>query len=89
MSGYVPAHLRRLVTERANRVCEYCLIHRDDTFFGCEIEHVISEKHGGLTTPENLALACMTCNRLKGTDTPDSSVGCSTRGPTDGLTISV
>jgi hypothetical protein len=68
MSGYVPVHLRRLVAERAEGLCEYCLIHRDDTFFGCEIEHVVSEKHGGLTTPENLALACMTCNRLKGTD---------------------
>ncbi len=68
MSGYVPAHLRRLVAERADGLCEYCLIHHDDTFFGCEIEHVISEKHGGLTTPENLALACMTCNRQKGTD---------------------
>ena len=68
MSGYVPAHLRRLVIERADGLCEYCLIHRDDTFFGCEIEHIISEKHGGLTAPENLALACMTCNRLKGTD---------------------
>jgi hypothetical protein len=68
MSGYVPAQLRRLVAERADGLCEYCLIHRDDTFFGCEIEHVISEKHDGLTTAENLALACMTCNRLKGTD---------------------
>jgi hypothetical protein len=68
MSGYVPAHLRRLVAERADGLCEYCLIHRDDTFFGCEIEHVIAEKHGGLTTPENLALACMTCNRFKGSD---------------------
>lgn len=68
MSGYVPAHLRRRVTERAGGLCEYCLIHRDDTFFGCEIEHVISEKHGGATASENLALACMTCNRHKGTD---------------------
>ena len=68
MSGYVPAHLRRLVPRRAEGVCEYCLIHRDDTFFGCEIEHVISEKHGGPTTAENLAYACMVCNRLKGTD---------------------
>ena len=68
MSGYMPAHLRRLVAERAGDICEYCLIHRDDTFFGCEIEHIISEKHGGATSEENLAFACMTCNRLKGSD---------------------
>jgi 5-methylcytosine-specific restriction endonuclease McrA len=68
MSGYVPAHLRRLVAECASGLCEYGLIHRDDTFFGCEIEHVISEKHGGQTVADNLAFACMTCNRSKGSD---------------------
>lgn len=68
MSSYVPAALRRFVAERAQRLCEYCLIHEDDTFLGCEIEHVISEKHGGATTEENLAYACVFCNRFKGTD---------------------
>ncbi len=32
------------------------------------MEHIISEKHGGATTAENLALACSYCNRAKGTD---------------------
>jgi hypothetical protein len=49
-------------------LCEYCLIHEDDTFLGCEVEHVISEKHGGRTIAENLALACVFCNRFKGSD---------------------
>jgi HNH endonuclease len=65
---YIPAELRRLVLVRAKRTCEYCLIHEDDTFFGCEIDHVISEKHGGLTVAENLAYAYLPCNRNKGTD---------------------
>jgi 5-methylcytosine-specific restriction endonuclease McrA len=52
---YIPAETRRLVISRAGRRCEYCLIHEDDTYFGCEVDHVISEKHGGLTAAENLA----------------------------------
>jgi hypothetical protein len=66
--SYVPAALRKLVAERANGLCEYCLIHDRDTFFGCEMEHVIAEKHGGETTAENLAYACVFCNRRKGSD---------------------
>lgn len=68
MSSYVSAALRRLVIERAERLCEYCLIHEEDTFLGCQLEHIISEKHGGATISENLALACVFCNRAKGTD---------------------
>ena len=68
MSGYVPAALRRLVVERANRLCEYCLIHEDDAYFDLQVEHVIAEKHGGLTVAENLAYACVYCNRYKGSD---------------------
>jgi hypothetical protein len=67
-AGYIPAELRRAVSARARRFCEYCLVHEDDTWFGCEVDHIISIKHGGTTTPENLALACMPCNRAKGTD---------------------
>src|SRR5207244_4512279 len=68
MTSYVSADLRRLVEARANRVCEYCLIHEDDTYFGCQVEHIIAEKHGGPTEAENLAYACAFCNRAKGTD---------------------
>ncbi len=68
MSNYIGEELRRLVSARAEGLCEYCLIHADDTFFGCEVDHVISRKHGGRTEEENLALACLFCNRQKGTD---------------------
>lgn len=69
MSGtYISAELRRLVITRAEGLCEYCLIHDDDTFFGCEVDHVISEKHSGATQEDNLALACLFCNRNKGSD---------------------
>ena len=57
-----------MVVNRADRLCEYCLIHEDDTFFGCEVDHIISLKHNGLTHEDNLAYACAFCNRHKGTD---------------------
>jgi len=68
MSSYVSAALRRLVAERAEYLCEYCLMHEDDAFFGCEIDHIISEKHGGPTEADNLAYACVFCNHAKGSD---------------------
>lgn len=68
MSSYINAELRRLVELRANGACEYCKIHETDTFFGCHVDHIIAEKHGGLTVENNLAYACAVCNRAKGTD---------------------
>ena len=68
MSSYVSAELRRLVASRAGSLCEYCLIHEDDTYLGCQVDHVISEKHRGPTESENLAYACTLCNRAKGSN---------------------
>ena len=67
-SARVGAELRRLVATRANRLCEYCLLHEDDTYLGCEVDHILSRKHGGLTREDNLAYACAPCNRSKGSD---------------------
>jgi hypothetical protein len=67
-TSYIGADLRRRVVMRAERLCEYCLIHEDDTFYGCEVDHIISEKHGGRTHEDNLAYACPFCNRNKGSD---------------------
>jgi hypothetical protein len=65
---YIGAELRRQVIARAEGLCEYCLIHEADTFFGCQVDHIISEKHGGATEAQNLAYACLFCNRHKGSD---------------------
>lgn len=59
---------RRLVIERAQRRCEYCLVHEDVAGFAHEVDHIISRKHGGTSGPANLAYACVLCNRYKGTD---------------------
>lgn len=68
MSTYVPAALHRRVIERAGDRCEYCLFPQRLTLLAFEMEHIISEKHGGETSLENLALAYPYCNRAKGTD---------------------
>lgn len=65
---YIPTALRRLVVERAENRCEYCLLPETIAFFPHEVDHVIAEKHGGQTEAENLAFACWRCNRHKGSD---------------------
>ena len=40
----VSEQLRRQVAERAYHVCEYCLIHENDTFWDCHVDHIISRK---------------------------------------------
>jgi hypothetical protein len=35
---------------------------------GCQVDHIISLKHGGPTAADNLAYACVFCNLQKGTD---------------------
>lgn len=57
-----------MVAQRAGMRCEYCLTHLDDASFAHEVDHILSRQHGGETIAENLAFACMVCNRLKGTN---------------------
>ncbi len=65
---YISEELRRLVAERVDHVCEYCLIAEVDRSSSYQIDHIISVKHGGSTTADNLAYACIFCNLQKGTD---------------------
>jgi len=62
------AELRATVVLRANSSCECCLLHDSDAAFPHEVDHVVSRKHGGQTTANNLAYACMICNRYKGSN---------------------
>ena len=39
-----------------------------DAYFRFQVEHMISRKHSGSSELENLALACVFCNRYKGSD---------------------
>ena len=66
--AYLPAPVRRNVRECAAGYCEYCLLAEVDAFFRHEADHIIAAKHGGVSTPDTLALTCMDCNRFKGSD---------------------
>ena len=68
MARWISAELRQTIANRAKQLCEYCLIAEADTFYGCEVDHIISLKHGGSSELNNLAYACAFCNRAKGTD---------------------
>jgi hypothetical protein len=66
MRRKIPSRIRQEVARRAGYRCEYCLIHEEDTFYGCQVEHIISLKHGGTDDLDNLAYACAFCNYSKG-----------------------
>jgi hypothetical protein len=62
--------LRSVVRERAGGFCEYCRMPDLSAFFAHEPDHIIAAQHGGQSNPENLALACIQCNRFKGPNIP-------------------
>jgi hypothetical protein len=66
--SWISEELRQLVSRRAAGLCEYCLLHEDDSAYGFHVDHVIAEKHGGPTKDHNLCLCCPACNRAKGSD---------------------
>ena len=73
--------LDKAVRERAGGQCEYC--HAPQAYYPerFQIDHIIAQQHGGETSPENLALCCIECNRRKGPNI--SSVDPQTRQRTD------
>ena len=60
-----PDTIRR-VRERAAGRCEYCLLASGLYPGPFQVDHIIAKQHGGTDTVDNLALACMHCNRYKG-----------------------
>lgn len=60
---------------RAGDRCEYCLIYEQDAGFPHQVDHIVSRKHGGSSTADNLALACIICNRYKGSDVASINPG--------------
>ncbi|MCL4805989.1 MAG: HNH endonuclease [Anaerolineae bacterium] len=66
--AYIPSSLRELVFDRAAGQCEYCGVHQRDQSIRHTIDHIVPLAHGGETSEQNLALACMHCNRAKGSN---------------------
>lgn len=57
--------LRSLVREREFNCCAYCRSPERLSVASFEIDHIIPLSAGGKTQPDNLCLACPTCNRYK------------------------
>jgi hypothetical protein len=68
MADDISQHLRREIRARAGGRCEYCLMDEAHLVWGCEVDHILSRKHGGATELSNPAFSCARCNRAKGTD---------------------
>ncbi len=75
MASDINEELRAEISRRADHRCEYCLIHQDDAGFPHQIDHIVSRKHGGSSAPDNLAHACVICNRYKGSDVASVASG--------------
>ncbi|MDC0681956.1 HNH endonuclease [Sorangium atrum] len=73
----VPAALQRRVRKRAADRCEYCRLSQVSQEAAFHVDHIQPRHADGLTTPENLALACVSCSLRKGARThgEDPSTG--------------
>ena len=52
--------------QRAKDRCEYCHLPAIVYPLPFHVDHIVARQHGGKTVLENLALACLHCNRHKG-----------------------
>ncbi len=68
MKKAISKRLKEQVARRAGFCCEYCLLDEFNSFYTFHVDHIKSQKHGGLTKAENLAYCCPDCNFHKGTD---------------------
>ncbi|GIK41339.1 MAG: HNH endonuclease [Chloroflexota bacterium] len=66
MAETISPALRELVFERAMARCEYCLLPQSIAAHKHEPDHIIPRQHDGEINADNLALACVRCNRYKG-----------------------
>jgi len=62
----IPPTLRRLIAERDQNRCAYCLTTEENSGQRMHVDHIIPDVADGPTVAENLCLACFTCNSHKG-----------------------
>jgi len=65
--GYIARVVRERIRGEARNRCGYCLTPQTLAYDTLEIDHIIPEATGGGNEPNNLWLACRSCNRHKGT----------------------
>ena len=57
-TGEIDPARQRQFRITAGRRCEYCRMPEWALLAGCEVDHIISRKHGGITDLSNLAFSC-------------------------------
>lgn len=62
----VNSELREKIEQRDKKCCQYCFTTEDNCGLKMHIDHIIPQSLGGGTIPENLCLACFSCNVYKG-----------------------
>ena len=66
MAAPVSVRLRQEVAARAAYRCEYCGLPQRFALHAHEPDHIVPRQHGGESHLQNLAWACLRCNRYKG-----------------------
>lgn len=66
-SNNTPKRLK--LWEENNRQCYWCKM--DVDFENSTLDHVIPKLRGGTNDPDNVVIACIWCNNLKGSMLPD------------------
>jgi hypothetical protein len=76
-TDHIPVSLQRRVRQRASERCEYCKLAQVGQEATFHVDHVIPQNAGGVTSLENLALACVSCSLRKAarTTTIDPDTG--------------
>ena len=65
MTSHIPATLLRAVRKRAGGICEYCRLPQESQEATFHVDHIRPRSSGGMTSLENLGLACVTCSLRK------------------------
>jgi HNH endonuclease len=63
---HIPEAVRRRVAGAAGKRCGYCQAQEQIVGYPLQIDHIVPEAAGGMSSEENLWLACCSCNSAKG-----------------------
>ena len=64
--AYVSTAVRREIAERDRHRCAYCLSSEVLSGISLAIDHIVPVSAEGNSEPDNLCLACRSCNEFKG-----------------------
>jgi len=62
------AQKRARIRRRAQQTCEYCRLPQRASILPHQVDHIISQQHGGTDQDSNLCLCCLHCNLKKGSN---------------------